>query len=303
MKIRYSADGMHLFDRITGTNILLDEITVSDDKYSLAPRQVSIALTNACDLKCQHCYAPKKAATLPYDVLTKWLTELDEYGTLGIGFGGGEPTLYPRFAELCAFVQEETNLALTFTTHGHWLTDQMLSQISDNVNFIRVSMDGVGQTYESIRGKSFPELLAKLEALKKIVPFGVNYLVNEKTLPELDVAAELIERLGAVELLLLPEISTTGTTKVKNYHLEKMKQWLLNYDGSLRLSISEGNEQGLPICDALPTERGLSAYAHIDAMGYMKKSSYETYGLKINDDVIATLKKLTTNQRLMEYII
>lgn len=47
---RYSGDGVHLFERRTGTNILLDEVSVPRPLWSQAPRQVSIALLNACDL-------------------------------------------------------------------------------------------------------------------------------------------------------------------------------------------------------------------------------------------------------------
>ncbi len=58
-KQRRSPAGLHLFDRTTGLNILLDEIRVPASLWSRAPRQVSIALTNRCDLTCDHCYAPK----------------------------------------------------------------------------------------------------------------------------------------------------------------------------------------------------------------------------------------------------
>jgi hypothetical protein len=39
--------------------------------------QVSVALTNACDLSCEFCYAPKVPATLPADRVDRWLAELD----------------------------------------------------------------------------------------------------------------------------------------------------------------------------------------------------------------------------------
>ncbi len=96
-KQRYSLAGVHLFDRITGLNVLLDEIRVPASLHSRAPRQVSIALTNRCDLACAHCYAPKSRDELRFDVVTQWLIELDSHGALGVGFGGGEPTLYPEF--------------------------------------------------------------------------------------------------------------------------------------------------------------------------------------------------------------
>jgi sulfatase maturation enzyme AslB (radical SAM superfamily) len=133
-KQRCSAAGIHFFDRTTGLNVLLDEISVPVSLHSRAPRQVSIALTNRCDLACAHCYAPKSRDQLRFDVVTRWLAELDSHGALGVGFGGGEPTLYPEFERLCQHVARETRLSLSFTTHGHHIDDVRAEALRGSVN-------------------------------------------------------------------------------------------------------------------------------------------------------------------------
>ncbi len=55
LKARAGPDGVHIFNRMTGANILIDEISVPIAGWSSAPRQISVALTNACDLKCLLC--------------------------------------------------------------------------------------------------------------------------------------------------------------------------------------------------------------------------------------------------------
>ena len=122
MKLRLGPNGFHLFDRSSGLNVLLDEMHPTEASWSKSPRQVSIALTNFCDLRCRYCYAPKHKASLHTDSVLRWLKELDTEGCLGIGFGGGEPTLHPDFVNICKRVAGETQLAVTFTTHGHRLT-------------------------------------------------------------------------------------------------------------------------------------------------------------------------------------
>ena len=87
MKLRTGPDGIYAFDRRTGLNILFDEIKVPMDAWASAPRQVSIALTNACDLACPYCYAPKFRAALDFESIGQWLVELDTNGCVGIGFG------------------------------------------------------------------------------------------------------------------------------------------------------------------------------------------------------------------------
>ena len=54
-KLRGGPDGLHVFNRGTGLNLLIDEIPLPTALHSRAPRQVSIALTNRCDLACVHC--------------------------------------------------------------------------------------------------------------------------------------------------------------------------------------------------------------------------------------------------------
>ena len=177
MKVRRDANGVHLFDRRSGLNVLLDEIEVPLHERAWAPRFVSIALTNACDLQCRFCYAPKHVARLDVDAVVAWAIELDEGGCLGLGFGGGEPTLHSDFAELCRRVTNETQLAVSFTTHGHRITEELARQLKGAVHFVRVSMDGIGGTYERIRGRSFATLLDKLRLVHAIAPFGINYVV------------------------------------------------------------------------------------------------------------------------------
>lgn len=283
LKVRATLGGIHIFNRATGTNILLDEVRPAPSTLATAPRQVAIALTNACDLACSYCYAPKNPAVLPFARLSEWLCELDTNGCVGVGFGGGEPTLYPKLAELCAFTTTETSLAVTFTTHAHRLSDNLISRLSGNVNFIRVSMDGIGHTYELNRKRPFNELIARIQSLRKIVAFGVNFVVNSETISDLDQATELAAELGAAEFLLLPEIPTGTRKGIDKQTSQRLQSWIHSYQGDVALAISENGADGLPTCNPLSFENGLVAFAHIDALGQLKRTSYANVGVKIGD--------------------
>lgn len=295
-KIRYSPSGIHLFNRVSGINILLDEIKPRPSSWAKAPRQVSIALSNECDFSCPHCFAPKIPASLNIDLLLSWLRELDTNGCLGIGFGGGEPTLYHHLVDLCSYAAANTSLAITFTTHGHNLSEKLLASLKGNVHFIRVSMDGVGKTYELIRGRQFNVLHSHLKNVKHVVPFGINYLVNKHTLPDLDKAISLAESIGAAEFLLLPEQPVMGHGGIDWESSEELKSWVRQYKGAVPLTISDTGADVLPLCNPLPNERGIQAYAHIDATGSIKRTSYDLNGVKIGPDgVISALGKIKTN--------
>jgi len=293
MKFRIGPNGVHLFDRLSGLNVLLDELRPRKEEWSTSPRQVSIALTNVCDLHCGYCYAPKHKASLRTDDVLSWVKELDTGGCLGIGFGGGEPTLHPDFANICKRVADETQLAVTFTTHGHRVTPQLVECLKGSIHFTRISVDGVGRTYEEQRGKQFASLLRGMESIAALSPFGINVVVNERTVAELDAMSELAQEVGASELLLLPQQATTTVANMNRVVGRALQNWVSNYRGKVRLAVSETGASGLPTCDPLPDERGLQGYAHIDASGMLRENSYSLVGTKIEDTgVLSALKRL-----------
>ena len=298
VKVRYSSAGLHVFDRNTGMNVLIDEIAVPSSLYSRAPRHVSIALTNRCDLACTHCFAPKSRDELSYDSVTRWLSELDANGTLGVGFGGGEPTLYPRFTELCQHAARETRISVTFTTHGHHIDHEMADSLRGSVHFIRVSMDGVDGSYEFIRRRSFEALRSRLKIIQGISRFGVNVVVNERTIGELDEVARVAADSGAVELLLLPQEQTRTVSAITTETMRELQRWVDGYGGHLKLCINEAHAEGFPTCDPLAAEHGLRSYAHIDATGVLKPTSYHATGVAVGESgVLKALELLTKEMR------
>ena len=299
-KFRYrpGPDGLHLYERETGTNILIDEIDIPKEEWAKAPRQVSIALTNACNMNCPFCYAPKRVAELDLKRLLGWLEELDTNGCLGVGLGGGEPTLYEGLPLICDYIKDRSQLAVTFTTNGHCLTENLVDQLKGRVNFVRVSMDGVGDTYKTLRGKSFSSFCRRLELVKSVSGFGINYVVNAQTLPDLEDAIAIAITTGATEFLLLPEQPVQGRRGIDEHTLLKLRNWVRSYSGPMKLSVSEAGADILPTCDPLSKEKELQSYAHIDASGVIKRSSFDLSGVTIeNDGLMNALLKLQ-GQRL-----
>lgn len=263
----------------------------------MAPRQISVALTNACQLACSYCYAPKHRAVLDVDRLLGWVDELDGAGAMGLGFGGGEPTLYRRLPEVCTYVAENTGLAVTLTTHGHRWNADLVSRLRGSVNFVRLSVDGFGGTYERLRGRRFEHLLEALDTIASNFDWGINCVINQETVGDLDAIARLAAERGASELLLLPEQPTVRTAGVERPTLDQLETWILAYEGPVPLATSADAELGVPVATALVREVGLRSYAHIDADGVARASSYASDGVRIGDEgVLAALRQLAERE-------
>ena len=77
-----------------------------------------------------------------------------------------------------------------------------------------------------------------------------------------------------------------------------MKNWVSEYCGKVPLAISEGHADGFPTCNPLHAETGLAAFAHIDAFGILKQTSYDTDGIQITENgIIAALHQLKLNNQ------
>ena len=277
--VRMTESGVHLFNRESGLNILLDEF--HQCTLSRAPANVSIALTGRCNLRCAHCFVSRVNYDLEYERVLGWLRELDGNGCLGVGFGGGEPLLYPHVFDLCAFVHRETGMACTMTTNGVLLDDVAVSHLSSTLDFCRISMDGIGKTHESIRKYSFDKLLLAVQRAAKQMKVGINYLVNDVTICDLKRVMELAAEVGARELLLLPEVATNGGVTVSEACLRQLRQCVLDYHGTVSMRISERFKDVVPGSVLIPGDVGTRAYMHIDCKGTLKRDSFSRSGYQI----------------------
>ncbi len=300
MKIRLERAGAHFFDRKSGLNVLLDEVHPGPECWSSAPRYMSIALANACDLRCSFCYASKLPHRIPAELVRGWAGELDANGCFGIGFGGGEPTLYAGFPRLCRDIYDHTNLAVTMTTHGHHFTTALVDDLTGSVSFIRLSMDGIGDTYERIRGRSFKDFNDCLALVRATATFGINCVVNGDTIDELDRVAEHAFASGAAELLLLPETGDDGEIRLTKPQVETLERWVAYNHHHNRIAMSQHGAEAI----AAPTLFSSSDdttynFLHVDASMMLKVTAFARDGVALSPekplmDAVAELRSISS---------
>ena len=197
---------------------------------------------------------------------------------------------------MCRRIEAETQLAVSFTTHAHQLTDHMARELAGAVHFVRVSMDGVGSTYERIRGRSFATLLKKLALVRRISRFGVNLVVNSATIGDLDAAAEAAFESGASELLLLPERRTANSDGITDSDLRSLKRWILE-NPQFRLAVADGAAQNdISLAHPFDDSEGFDEYAHVDAAATLRATSFSPVGTPIGASIGAALTRLRTER-------
>jgi radical SAM protein with 4Fe4S-binding SPASM domain len=140
------------------------------------PLLVDIELSSVCNLKCPMCYTiteefGEKVNTtrMDWDLYTKIIDEIaGKVPAIRLSLRG-EATLHKRFVDCISYARERGIKEISALTHGGKLTLPFFEKIAmAGIDWITISIDGVGETYERIRKPlKFDDLLVKIKAIKK----------------------------------------------------------------------------------------------------------------------------------------
>lgn len=228
----FPLDGSLLrFDRTTGEN----QLWTGDQTAALrqrAPRVLQVAITNVCNKQCGFCYRPLDAdSAWTFDDLLALAKFADRWGVLELAFGGGEPTVFPGFAELVRAVWRDTGLCPSFTTNGSRLSPALLRELAGHYGQIQLSI------YDDDDHGAVIDLLVAERAR-----FGLNYLVTPARLATLEADVAAFAARGVRDILLL---SYKGRDPA--LHLSRAQQARFD-DGVARLYRVLGIDLKVDVC-------------------------------------------------------
>ena len=116
-----------------------------------------IELTSRCNLHCKYCYKDSSmecTESLPLNMAKQLINQATERNIRDISFSGGEPLLYPHFAELFDFTTAICGRQVTLITNASLLNLDLLDRIVATRSLLQLTLDGHtpelhGQTRES----------------------------------------------------------------------------------------------------------------------------------------------------------
>ena len=171
----------------------------------ISPKQLAFSITDACQLKCRHCYNQDVARHnkfMTYDEF-EWLYHRHQeiikrfihYHPVNecditMAIEGGEPSLNPDAAKMVKFGIDR-NMTVQFLTNGINLSDELIETFKLCKNpfkmRVQVSIDGLKNTHDYIRGEGSFE--KSLESIIKMINHGIcvntNTVVHNKNYQEL----------------------------------------------------------------------------------------------------------------------
>lgn len=117
---------------------------------------IFIYLTNACNMRCPHCYMYadlKKENELILDEIISILTEFKKQGGNKVTFSGGEVTMRKDFAEIINKTFE-LGYKIEVLTNGTLWASEMIDLLSKKISEIQISIDGYCEEENAhVRGK------------------------------------------------------------------------------------------------------------------------------------------------------
>ena len=114
---------------------------------------VGLEITNACNLRCIHCYAEGGVPTeeeLTAKEIYSVLDQVSEFAHVRLRISGGEPTLRRDFKSI---VRRSPRKRLSILTNGKQLDSETVEEIKKSGADVQVSLDGPDEeSHEYVRG-------------------------------------------------------------------------------------------------------------------------------------------------------
>jgi len=172
-----------------------------------APMEAHLQLTNQCDVGCRGCYtsATPRGGDDEWNA-DEWKRAIDVLADMGVfhlALGGGESATLPWLGDVARHARDR-GLVPNLTTSGQVGLDGLLD-IAHLFGQINVSLDGLDDAYEAVRGydgfAKADESIQRLRAAKKQI--GINVVVTRHNFHQLGAlfAYARKRKLNEVELL------------------------------------------------------------------------------------------------------
>lgn len=143
-------------------------------EYLEGYKMLNIYITNACNLKCKHCFmlsGKKLENELTLEDWMKVLTSFKENGGEFVTFSGGEPLMFKKFPQIISHAHD-LGLKSTVLSNGLLWSGKLIHDLALFIDEIQFSLDGVDEeTNSMVRGSGHFEKV--VDTIVKFANAGV----------------------------------------------------------------------------------------------------------------------------------
>ena len=201
-----------------------------------SPLFVAWDITYKCNLDCFFCdrqtiYSDKLNKDLTLGEAKTVIDNLADADVMSIGITGGEALLRNDLEEIAEYAVDK-GLVVTLSTNGTLMTKSRAKKLVNLVQSISISLDGLADTHDEVRGKkgAYADAIRGLKILAETNPrscaVGVNFVLNKRNFQELREVFDTVRNIGADYFFIQPVIGSDSWAVPKDAVDGSVKQIL-----------------------------------------------------------------------------
>lgn len=232
-------------------------------------RYLQLHITEKCNLNCKHCYLGEKGHRyLDLKTIEKAMEGFSGAG-LKLIITGGEPLLHDDFWDVLDRARG-LPIRVELLSNGTLITDEIAARLSRYIDGIQISLDGLKDGHEVLRGNgSFDKALEGLKNAKKYLRVTCATMVHRGNISEFAKLERLLRRLGIDEWTI--DIPSESGNMAQNTDLS------VDFEIASEIFRKYGYSVGMHVGD-----RGYSCGSHIcsvNVMGEVSKCGFFSDGV------------------------
>lgn len=168
---------------------------------------ITIDVTSRCNLRCKHCRVNEIEYDMTLDEIENVFNKLTDFKPRGVFISGGEPLIRDDIVEI---VRKSKNLApvTVLNTNSLLLTEDKLKElINVGLDYIQVSLDGIEEAHDYIRGKgTYKKTIDKMKMINKYsdkIKLHISSVVSKKNIDYMDEFAKQILEVEKIDAQIL----------------------------------------------------------------------------------------------------
>jgi 12,18-didecarboxysiroheme deacetylase len=200
-------------------------------------------MTQACNLKCIHCYAHAVERSKERELTTKeaqnMIDDLSAFEAPVLLFSGGEPLMRRDLVTLAHYAVDK-GMRAVISTNGTLITKEKARELKDvGLSYVGVSLDGMEEVNDHFRGKkgAFKDAMLGIRNCQDVgLKVGLRFTINRMNVDEVPRIFDLIEEsdipracfyhlvyAGRGSELVAEDLSHEGTRRVVDLIMDRTK--------------------------------------------------------------------------------
>lgn len=168
---------------------------------------ITIDVTSKCNLRCKHCRVNEIGYDMTLDEIEEVFNKLTDFKPRGVFISGGEPLIRDDIVEI---VKKSKKLApvTILNTNSLLLTENKLKELIDSgLNYIQVSVDGIEEQHDYIRGKgTYKKTIEKMKMINECsdqIKLHISSVVSQKNIDYMEEFARQILEIEKINVQIL----------------------------------------------------------------------------------------------------